>query len=183
MNNEMIAYVQKKIQGSNLSAKVVQGDMRTFSLPEKVDCALVFLGSLYVTTNQELDTHLASVASALNSGGLYILESVVAFYPEDVHTQSWEIIDGSIEISTTYTANWIDEKEKLLSGKIALDIIDGEEEKHIEHAEIRKIFAADDLILRAEQNNEWEYLASCRDFNLQEEPKEGARNIIILRRK
>ncbi|HBU28038.1 TPA: hypothetical protein DEB00_02900 [Candidatus Uhrbacteria bacterium] len=183
LNDEMITYVDRKIKNLGLSAEVIKGDMTKFSLPMSVDCVLVFLGSLYITSDRELKQHLDSVAATLQSGGLYVLESVVSFYPEDVHKQSWEMEEGSIKVVTTYDPVWINESEKLMSGKITLDIDDDGIKKQLEHSEVRKIYTADEFITQAEQTNQWEHVTSCSDFDLQKKPNEGARNIIVFRKK
>lgn len=183
LNSEMIRYAQQKIESLGCPAEIVRADMRQFSLPASVDCALVFLGSLYVANDEELGEHLISVARALRSGGLYILESVVEFYPEDVHTQTWNMERGTTKVSTTYEVTWLNREEKILSGKIILDIDDAGTQKRIEHSEIRKIYSVKTFIERAEQTHQWEYVAACSDFDLDQPPREGARNILVLRRR
>lgn len=181
-NPEMVDYARGKIKENNLSGEIIQGDMIEFSIKEPADCALVFLGSLYVKSDEELNKHLNSVAKAINKGGLYILDGVVSFYPEDVHTQSWESEEGDIKIAVSYKAEWIDEKEKLLSGTITLNVKDGEVERKIEHSEIRKIYTTDEFTAKAEQTGFWRNAGSFSNFDINSQPKEKSRNILVLER-
>jgi len=183
LNDQMISYVRAKIKKLDLFAELVKGDMTKFSLPMLADCAMVFLGSFYIKNDRKLKQHLDSVAANLQSGGLYILESTVSFFPKDQHKQSWEMKEGLIKIVTTYDPVWIDKDEKLMAGKITLDIEDNGVKKKIEHSEVRKIYTADEFITRAEQTNQWQYITSCSNFDIQKKPKEGTRNIIVLRKK
>ena len=182
-NAEMVGYANSKIKENNFPAEIIKGDMIDFSIKEPADCALVFLGSLYVKSDEELKKHLDSVARAIKSGGLYVLDGVASFYPEDVHTQSWEEKRGDIEITVTYKAEWIDEKEKLLSGTITLDVNDNGAIKRIEHSEIRKIYTAEEFISKAQETGFWENAGAFGDFDIESPPKEKSRNILVLRRK
>lgn len=62
---------------SNIS--LFAGDMNQFTISDTVDMAFVMLGSLYYKTSDELLSHLQSVAGALNTSGLYVLDSCVQF--------------------------------------------------------------------------------------------------------
>ena len=183
LNPGMVDYTRRKIKENNLAGEVIQGDMVEFSIKEPADCALVFLGSLYVKNDEELKRHLNSVAKSLKSGGLYILDGVVSFYPKDIHTQSWEVNRDDIEIAATYKATWIDEKEKIINGTITLNVKDGGATKQIEHSEVRKVYSASEFIARAEQTGFWKSVGFFRNFDINSPPKEGARNILVLERK
>jgi len=91
LNDKMISYARDKITQYNLDAEIVRGDLRDFSLSSPVDCALLFLGSLCVKNDNELEKHLDALAKTLCIGGLYILDGAVKFYPEDVRKQSWDM--------------------------------------------------------------------------------------------
>ncbi|MEK7625561.1 MAG: class I SAM-dependent methyltransferase, partial [Patescibacteria group bacterium] len=183
LDKEMIRFAEDKISEAHIPAKVVEADMRRFSLPEHVDCAAVFLGSLYVQNDEELISHLHSVASTLRSGGLYILDEVVEFFSEDVHQQTWDMQEGDIKITTTYAPYYLDEKSTVMTGKITLDVADGQKKFRLEHTEVKKVYSASDFIQQAERTNEWEFAGSYSDFDIHSDPKEKARNILVLRRK
>lgn len=183
LNDEMVAFANKKIQAEKLAAEVVAGDMINFSLAAPADCALVFLGSLYVKNDQELLQHLSSVAESLHDGGLYILESVVSYFPEDVHKQSWDMEDGELKVITTYDPTWVNEAEHLMGGKITLEIQEGQYKKTLEHTEVKRIYTFSEFLDLATKTGQWECVASFSDFDFEKEPREGVRNICVLRKK
>ncbi|MDE1975370.1 MAG: class I SAM-dependent methyltransferase [Patescibacteria group bacterium] len=184
MSDEMIAYSRKTIEDGALSAEIIKGDMIDFSLPTQADCALLFLGSFYVTSDEELRSHLDSVACALKSGGLYILDNAVIFFPEDaMNIQSWDMEADGVKVTTTYAPAWVDEKERISDAKITLDIEEGGKKRKIEHVERRKLYMADDFIRIAESTGKWERAGAFSNFDMSKEPYPGGRNIVVLRRK
>jgi hypothetical protein len=183
LSKPMVTYSRDKIKRLGLNAEIVEGDMIKFSIHRLADCTLLFLGSLYIKGDDELLNHLNSVAKTLNSGGLYILDGAVTFFPEDVHTQSWEMEEGGIKVTTTYKVESTDVDTRILKAKIILDIDDAGEKKIIEHLEIRKIYSADEFISRATQSGQWEYIDAFSNFNIANKPQKRQRNSIVLRRK
>ncbi|MEI8328021.1 MAG: class I SAM-dependent methyltransferase [Candidatus Taylorbacteria bacterium] len=183
LSKQMIEYSREIIKKSVLPAEIVEGDMIKFSLPKPVDCALLFLGSFYIKSDEELQSHLDSVANAVRSGGLYILDGAVSFYPEDIRKQSWEMVEGNIEVVTTYDPKWIDRDNKISEAKITLDVNDNGEKKKIEHLEIRKIYSINEFIKKAQETDKWEYIDSFSDFDVSNKPYDEGRNIVVLRRK
>lgn len=183
LSKQMIEYSREIIKKSVLPAEIVGGDMIKFSLPKPVDCALLFLGSFYIKSDDELSSHLDSVANAVRVGGLYILDGAVSFYPEDIRKQSWEMIEGNIKVVTTYDPKWIDKTGNISEAKITLDIDDNGEKKKIEHLEIRKIYSVDEFMKKAQETGKWEYVSSFSDYNVTKKPHNNGRNIVVLRRK
>ncbi len=183
LNDEMVSYAREKIRKYNLGAKVIKDDLMNFSILEPVDCAILFLGSLYVKDDSELIKHLSSLSKALRSGGLYILDGAIEFYPEDVRKQSWDIEREGIKVITTYDPRWIDGQENIVEAKITLEVEDRGEKKKIEHSEIRKIYSYKEFTTIAKQTGNLEYVDSFSNFDTTSKTKEGGRNIIVLRRK
>ena len=182
LSKEMIEYSREIIRKFVLPAEIIEEDMIKFSLPQSVDCALLFLGSFYIKSDEELRSHLDSVADALRKGGLYVLDGAVSFYHGDVRTQSWEMIEGNIKVVTTYDPKWTDRDNNISEAKITLDIDDNGEKKKIEHLEIRKIYSIDGFIDKAQETGKWEYVGSFSDFDVNKKPYEKGRNIVVMRR-
>ncbi|MFA6601567.1 MAG: class I SAM-dependent methyltransferase [Candidatus Paceibacterota bacterium] len=183
LSKQMIQYSREIIKKSVLQAEIVEGDMIKFTLPKSVDCALLFLGSFYVKSDEELQSHLDSAANAVRGGGLYILDGAVSFYPEDIRKQSWEMIEGNIKVVTTYDLKWIDRAENISEAKITLDVDENGEKKMIEHLEIRKIYSVDEFTRKAKETDKWEYVSSFGDFDITKNPYNEGRNIVVLRRR
>jgi len=53
LSKQMIEYSREIIRKSVLPAEIIEGDMMKFSLPKPVDCALLFLGSFYIKSDEE----------------------------------------------------------------------------------------------------------------------------------
>ena len=60
--------------------------------------ACVLLGSLYVSSNEELRSHFDAVARALKPGGLYVLDWCVDFSPAVDICDTWEESQDGIVI-------------------------------------------------------------------------------------
>jgi hypothetical protein len=183
LSKQMIGFSREIIEKFVLTAEIIEGNMMKFSLPKPVDCVLLFLGSFYIKSDDELHSHLDSVANAVKAGSLYILDGAVSFYPEDIRKQSWEMIEGNIKVVTTYDPKWIDKVGKISEAKITLDVDDNGEKKKIEHLEIRKIYSVDEFIEKAQGTDKWEYVGSVSDFDITKKPHNEGRNIVVLRRK
>jgi len=103
---EMVAYGLQKAKNKNAELAYVQGDMRDFSLKEKVDLAAIFMDSTsYLLTNDDFLNHLKAVAKALNENGIYILEMS---HPRDVFSvgksssTEWTEKRENIEVSVRW---------------------------------------------------------------------------------
>jgi hypothetical protein len=183
LSKQMIEYSREIISKSTLSAEIIEGDMMKFSLSQPVDCALLFLGSFYIKNDEELHSHLDSVADAVRVGGLYILDGAVSFYPGDIRKQSWEMTHGDIKIVTTYDPKWIDKALNISRAKITLNVDDNGEKKKMEHLELRKIYSIDEFITKAQETGKWEYVSSFSNFDITKKPHKKGRNVVVLRRK
>ena len=183
LNEQMIAFVQKKISSHGLTACVLREDMIDFALQEQADCAVVFLGSFYITTDAELTSHLASVARALRTGGLYILDAAVSYFPEDIRTQTWSESENGVTVTVTYTPRWVDRDHGLLKSTITLRVHDpSSTTRDIKHSELRKIYSFKQFLQIIHGMSSWQYVGSFSDFNIEAGPWDQGRNITIIRR-
>lgn len=105
---EMVAYGIEKANELGAPLVYLQGDMRSFELPERVDLAAIFMDSTsYLLTNEDVIKHLQSVARTLREGGLYFLEMS---HPRDVFSvgssssTEWTETKGDIEVSIQWGA-------------------------------------------------------------------------------
>lgn len=110
-SQEMVDYGIKSAEKAEVNLKYLRGDMRNFKLSQKVDLAAIFMDSTsYLITNDDVISHLKSVAESLNSKGLYILEMS---HPRDVFsvgksaTTEWDCEENDIKVSV----KWGDESD------------------------------------------------------------------------
>jgi ubiquinone/menaquinone biosynthesis C-methylase UbiE len=107
-SSEMVSYGTEKAKALGVSLTYLQGDMRSFELPERVDLAAIFMDSTsYLLTNEDVINHLRSVARHLNEDGLYLLEMS---HPRDVFSvgksssTKWTAKQDGIEVSVQWGA-------------------------------------------------------------------------------
>jgi SAM-dependent methyltransferase len=72
---EMLALGEEKAAAAGLRLNWLEGDMRTFKLPEPVDAAFIaFDGLDALLTNEDLVRHFNAVAENLTPGGIYLID-------------------------------------------------------------------------------------------------------------
>ncbi len=108
---EMVAYGIESAKSAGVSLNYTRGDMRNFDMLQKVDLAAIFMDSTsYLITNDDVISHLRSVARSLNESGLYILEMS---HPRDVFSvgksasTEWDCEENDIKVSV----KWGDETD------------------------------------------------------------------------
>jgi len=92
----MLASARQKAETLRIEATFIRAEMSTFTPEKPVDFAFTLLGSLYAETTAELLSHFATVAAALNPGGLYLLDGCISFRWTDPagEDESWSIERG-----------------------------------------------------------------------------------------
>lgn len=97
LSEDMLEIARRKC-----SCRVIQGDIRDFSIDEKFDAAICMFAVLgYITDNRELKKTLVNIRAHLKPGGLFIFDvwnglAVLRMLPEE---RVKEIEDGDIEIT------------------------------------------------------------------------------------
>lgn len=112
LSPEMLDYSKGKAKRLGHKVKLMQADMVDFTLDVPVDFAYTMLGSLYVQNTEELFSHFAAAHSALNRGGLYLLDWCVDFSWLDDTEDSWVIEEDDIAVyvrHSTELLNFIDQ--------------------------------------------------------------------------
>jgi len=92
---EMVDFVLKRASQEGLDVKCLWSDMKVFDLGRKFGCAICMLDSFrYLLTDNDIVSHLKSVASSLESGGIYIID---LWMPKADRFGGWEDISWSEE--------------------------------------------------------------------------------------
>jgi len=72
---EMALYAQRYYDDEKLPGHILETDMRSFRLEQKVDLALCMMATFsHLLTNRDIVDHFAAVADSLKDDGLYLLE-------------------------------------------------------------------------------------------------------------
>jgi hypothetical protein len=118
----MLDYVKSK----DARIETVRGNFVRFALPAKVDLAFILMGSLMVSSNEALLSHLDSLAGAMRRGGLYIIENAhlnwAAFGTEEV--ERWTTSRNGIEVRATYDTEPAAPLEQLYREWLLLEVDD-----------------------------------------------------------
>jgi SAM-dependent methyltransferase len=188
VNPAMIAYARRKAEALGCHATFLLADMRAFSLAEPVDFAFTLLGSLYVENTPDILSHLASVARALNSGGLYLLDWCVNFrwYEGIKGGQSWTIEREGIRIAVKFaTEDLMDSAAQICRNRIVADVDDHGKPSQLETTETVRVIFPQEFLLLTEKSREFEFIGWWNNWDLAE-PLGGAwaieRPIALIRR-
>jgi len=186
-NENMIDYAKRRARDLACSRIFLNADMRNFHLDRAVDFAYTMLGSLYVETVDDIDSHFSSVAEALNPGGLYLLDWCVNFqWADPISTvHSWRIEKGLVKIDLSFRTEPVDRANQTIRNVLVASIDDNGKNLELESRDIVTTIFPREFKLLVEKSRKFELIGWWNHWNL-EEPVEKAnrisRPIILLRR-
>ena len=102
---EMVDFVLRQAAAEGLDVKCLRSDIKAFDPGRKFGCVICMLDSFrYLLTDEDILSHLKSVAASLEDGGLYIIDlwtpsGINDFVWEDV---SWSERRGDIQVDARY---------------------------------------------------------------------------------
>lgn len=182
----MLDYVTKQAQKENLPISLNKNDMNKFNLKTNADFAYIMMGSIiYAKNNTLMLSHLDSVAGALKSGGLYLIENMNFNWPDQkiFQPQSWTMKKNKITVKTTYQLTLKNPLEQTVSQMIKLEVTDnGKAQKFIDYDNVKLIFP-EEFKLLVEKNNKFEFLGFFERRRLKKLKTISVDNIVLLRKK
>ena len=187
MNENMLDYARRKAEKLQVEATLLKADMRSFSLDETVDFAYTMLGSLYAKTSENINSHLNSVAKALNLGGLYLLDWCINFQWADPSNsdQSWSIAKRPVKIEIKFRTEVLDRAAQTVRNTLTANIDDGGKLLKLEAEDVVRIIFPQEFLLLVEMSKKFEFLGWWNNWKLEEPIGEAtriARPIVLLRR-
>ena len=143
----MIERARVKAKEANVDVDGVVADMARFTLQQPVDLAFNLLTSIsYLLTSDDLHAHFSSVAAAVRSGGVYVVENNHAndfWTREHFQPSRWTMKQGDVEVFTS----WIDEPpaidpvKQTYSVVARTEVTDGNGKRTLkDHATLRMIW-------------------------------------------
>ena len=125
-NREMLAYARSLCKRDRVDVRLIRADMRTFSLPQRVDLAYCLFDSFcHNTTDADAIATLRSTAAALRRGGLFIAELT---HPADffagIRSRSlsrWTQRFPDVTIATRFAHTNVDPIEETFEPSIEID--------------------------------------------------------------
>ena len=115
LSTPMLDYCRAALKKHKLKATLIQDDMTTFKLSEKVDAAFNTINTFrHLLTEQDAIAHLKAIANCLNTGGIYILG--LHLLPDDgdlYGTEKWQAKHDDARIYYTLTVAESDEETRV----------------------------------------------------------------------
>jgi SAM-dependent methyltransferase len=190
INENMLEYVRAKAKTASVYPDLRNASMIDFSLDVKVDFAFVMLGSLYVTNTSEMNRHFISVANALTTGGLYLLDWCVNFDLTKVYSdngEEWETSLGGITVKTKVKMRPVDFVQQLFEENLIMEVDDNGDRQVISSRYPKKLIFPQEFLFFINQRQDFELMGWWNDWDLSKPLesvcKEIARPIILLRKK
>jgi SAM-dependent methyltransferase len=131
-NPKMVAYSRERIERAGLqdSAIAMPGDMAAIRYDDKFDSAICPINSLgYLTSDDQILSHLTNTGNSLKSGGIYIIQLNCAsdeFEPPEAGEMDddWVFERDGIKIRTRWDIEREDHQNKLSHQLCTMDIDD-----------------------------------------------------------
>jgi SAM-dependent methyltransferase len=186
-NRNMLDYAVDKWRHLQPRPEFLEGDMVCFKTPCKVDFAFVMLGSLYLNTVKELNSHFDSMAQTLNPGGLYFLDWCVQFddpmkYAEN-NSVTWER-DG-VTVKSCFNIRVVDPGEQMYEEVWTLDVTDRGRRRNLQMTERTRAIFPHDFLNLVKSRPDFEFVGWWKEWDLNQpvdSDSEVTRPIVLLRR-
>ena len=185
----MVEYSRAKASAVEGESKIIQADMLDFSLPETFDFAFITLGSLYARSTADVISHFRSVAGALNSGGLYLMDWCVHFSPISDRQDTWPMEYDGIKVTTCFSEEYTDVVKQLVKETITLEVEDHGTKSHLLESGVKRVIFPQEFLRIIEQTGDFVFAGWWNNWDLQEplsEIKDSGsieRPIVLLRKK
>ena len=186
LSKPMIDYSKRRsaqLDGVNL----LVGDMVDFSMPERVDFVFILLGSLYVTSTEELHKHFDAVGRALREGGLYFLDWCIQYeVPWACEGgDSWELERKGVKVRTTVSWKAVNPIEQTFLENITLDVDDHGRRKKVVGEEVRRAIYPQEFLAFVAAIDGFEFVGWWNNWDLSQPLRDQEkldRPIALLRR-
>ncbi|MBD3298574.1 MAG: methyltransferase domain-containing protein [candidate division Zixibacteria bacterium] len=191
INPHMIEYARAKAKRFGTKVEFVQGDMREFDLPEPADLAMCAIATIhYLLTNEDMITHLRSVARNLTDGGIYVFE---ANHPRDVFNiarsakNEWEFEGRDISVITSWGVDeQFDPITQLATSTIHMEVKRGTDTQTYDFENLDRCHTHQELKLLIEQSGVFEPMTWLGALDVKQpldNSKESWRMIPVLRKR
>lgn len=202
---QMITYINNRSRKLKNPVTGIHSDMAHFDMSEKFDLAFMMLDSFaYLLTNEAINSHLNSVANALEKEGVYIIEMAhPANYlkPYKLKRQqkmdatekykglAWSVADRSCNVSIEWGSEGsvINYATLLATINTEMEVIDSSNKavKIIKDSAQQRIIFANELDLHIQVSNRFDLMGRYGGFDINEffENCNAHRMITVLRKK
>lgn len=187
-NSHMLKYAKERWQGLSPAPEFLTADMVSFEIEGKTDFAFVMLGSLYLNTIEEINSHFDSVAQALRPGGLYFLDGCIQF--EDpmkyAENNAIRLEQNGISVESRFDIRLVDPEQNMYEEIWTLDINDRGSKQRLQMTECNKAIFPDDFMALVNSRTDFEFVGWWRDWDFSQpidNKSKIVRPIALLRRR
>lgn len=183
---KMLDYLKSESKKEGLKIETIQADMNSFKLKQKVDFVYIMMGSIVYTKNNALFlSNLNSVASSLNSGGLYLIENLDINWASPVFfkPQKWTMKQGKVKVKTFFQLTPKDLLSQTVTQTIKLKIDDNGKKMEFIDKDDLKIIAPEEFKLLVEKNGKFEFVGFFEREKVKLLEDVSSNNIALLRKK
>ncbi|HIM31194.1 MAG TPA: class I SAM-dependent methyltransferase [Planctomycetes bacterium] len=165
LNEKSVSYVRRRLRRTGRSANVYVQDMTNFELEEPVDAAFCTWNTFrHLLTDESAQQHLRSVATAVNSGGIYILG--LHLLPLDIDeecTERWTAKHGGTKVTATLKVIETRRADRIERLRINLRVRSGKRDLRIRHEFPLRMYTCQQMQELLASVPEWE-LVDVFDF-------------------
>jgi SAM-dependent methyltransferase len=127
LSQKNIEFLRERLAARGHDGDLVVGDMTSFRLRQPVDAAICMQDSQgHLLTNEQLLSHLRSVARALRPGGLYVFDRyMVSSWTDPARRWSWSRRRGKVIVRASFSAlNDVDPVRQVFKEHMILEAIE-----------------------------------------------------------
>lgn len=188
-NPKMLAAARRKVLDRTWKSGFHRSSMIDFRIETTFQFVFVPLGSLYAKNTDELMCHFLSVASALDSGGLYMLDWCVQFGQTAIFSetgQTWIMERDDLSVEVNVKLRSVDPAEQLVEEIATLAVSDHGRRLTISSTDLRRLVYPQEFLLLVDSLSEFEFVGWWNDWNVEKPMSqvtgEISRPIALLRR-
>jgi Methyltransferase domain len=161
-----VAYDRKKYSDLAPSVDFVEGDMRSYRHYPKADLALLMCGSLCCISTEELESHFDSVASSLNAGGLYLLDSCVDFEFKGQQISRVSLDHDSRHLEMSIDTHYIDCVNQLAQCDLTVEVFGGEQDLLLKASDVLRVLFPQELLLIVDVRPDFEFVGWWHNWDI-----------------
>ncbi|MEN6645096.1 MAG: class I SAM-dependent methyltransferase [Armatimonadia bacterium] len=186
LSEEMLSYLAARAEREGVPVETFQADIVDFDLEGRVDFAFILMGSTeFITDNDAMLQHLATMGRALNPGGLYLLENLAINWsdPRFGKAETWEMKEGGLTVRTTFQMELVDPLEQLAQVTLEMQVNDHGERLHLANCDAVKLFMPQEFKSLVQLQGNFEFVGYFERSSTRPLKDISRDNLVVLRRR